>query len=43
MSHLPFIAAAYGLTIGATVALAAWCWRAMRSAEREAEALRKER
>ena len=36
---LPFIVAAYALTILGTLAVAFWSWRAMRKAERDAEAL----
>ena len=35
----PFIVAAYAVTILATLAVTFWSWRAMRKAEREAEAL----
>ena len=35
----PFIAAAYALTILATLAVSFWSWRAMKAAERDAEAL----
>lgn len=34
MNHWPFILAAYGLTIGAIVALIVSAWVAMRRAER---------
>jgi hypothetical protein len=43
MSQLPFILGAYGVTIAATLTLAALSLRAMRRAEREADALRSER
>ena len=36
-----FVNAAYGLTIGATLALAAWSWLAMRAAERRRGETRK--
>ena len=36
-----FVNAAYGLTIGATLALVAWSWWAMRAAERRREEGRK--
>ena len=35
----PFIIAAYAIGLLATLALAFWSWRAMRRAERDAEAL----
>ena len=35
----PFILAAYALTILATLAVTFWSWRAMKAAERDAEAL----
>lgn len=34
MNPGPFVAAAYGLTAAASVALAAWSWLAMRRAEK---------
>jgi len=37
----PFIVAAYAITILATLAVTVWSWRAMRRAEREAEAVSK--
>jgi len=37
----PFIIAAYALTVLGTLAVTLWSWRAMRKAEREAEALGK--
>ena len=43
MSHMPFIVGAYALTLLAMFGLAGWSWRAMRLAEREAEALRSEK
>ena len=42
MNHWAFIAAAYAITLGATVALTIWSYLAMRRAERGAEALRRE-
>jgi len=36
-----FVNAAYALTIGATLALAAWSWWAMRAAERRRDEGRK--
>jgi len=35
----PFIIAAYGIAILGTLALTFWSWRAMRRAERDAEAI----
>ena len=35
----PFIIAAYAITILGTLAVTLWSWRAMRRAERDAEAL----
>ena len=37
----PFIIAAYAITVIGSLALTFWSWRAMRSAERDAEALSK--
>lgn len=34
MNHWPFIAAAYGVTLGGTLALALWAWAAMRRSEK---------
>lgn len=39
MNHWPFIIAAYGTGLLATIILVLWSWIAMRRAEREAEAL----
>jgi hypothetical protein len=36
-----FVNAAYALTIGATLALVAWSWWAMRAAERQRDETRK--
>ena len=36
---LPFIIAAYAITILGTLAVTFWSWRAMRKAEQDAEAL----
>lgn len=36
----PFVAAAYALGVGATLALVAWSWWAMRRAERRREEAR---
>ena len=38
MNHWPFVLAAYGLTLGAVLALVLASWRAMRDAEARAEA-----
>ncbi|HEX7693550.1 MAG TPA: heme exporter protein CcmD [Sphingomonas sp.] len=35
MNHWLFVAAAYGITFGATVALLGWSYAAMRAAERD--------
>jgi len=35
----PYIVAAYAIAILGTLAVTIWSWRAMRSAERDAEAL----
>jgi hypothetical protein len=35
MNQWWFVDAAYGLTLGATAALTAWNWLAMRAAERD--------
>ena len=35
----PYIIAAYAITIAGTLAVTLWSWRAMRSAERDADAL----
>lgn len=43
MSHWPFIIAAYGLTLLATLGVTFWSWWAMRRAEADAEALRRDR
>jgi len=37
----PFIIAAYAIAILGTLALTVWSWRAMRTAERDADAVRK--
>ncbi|MEO7410374.1 MAG: heme exporter protein CcmD [Sphingomicrobium sp.] len=41
MNHWPFIIAAYGIVLGASVALTAWSWRSMRAAERFADEVTK--
>ena len=43
MIHWPFIIAAYGLTLLATLGVTFWSWSAMRRAEADAEALRRDR
>ena len=43
MNHWPFIIAAYALTIAGALAVTLWSWAAMRRAEAEAEAVRRER
>ena len=43
MSHWPFIIGAYAVTLLGTAGLALWSWAAMRRAEADAEALRKDR
>jgi hypothetical protein len=41
MNHWSFIAAAYAVSIGGTLALTLWSWAGMRRAEAEAERLKK--
>lgn len=41
MNHWPFIIAAYGVTLAASVAVAWISWRAMRRAEAAAERLKR--
>ena len=43
MSHWSFIFAAYGLTVLGTFGVTVWSWSAMRRAEAEADALRRDR
>ncbi|HZG45845.1 MAG TPA: heme exporter protein CcmD [Allosphingosinicella sp.] len=43
MNHWPFIIAAYAVTIFGTAGVALWSWSAMRRAEADADALRRER
>jgi hypothetical protein len=43
VNHWPFIIAAYALTILGTLGVTGWSFAAMRRAEAEAEALRRER
>lgn len=39
--HWPYIVAAYGIAVLGTLAVTFWSWRAMRKAEREANAVSK--
>ena len=41
MNPWPFVAAAYGIAIAATLVLTLWAYRAMRRAEASAEALKR--
>jgi hypothetical protein len=43
MNPWPFVIAAYGLTLLGTIAVSLWSWRAARTAEQRADALRRER
>jgi hypothetical protein len=43
MNHWPFIIAAYGLTIAGTLGVTLWSLLAMRRAEADAEAVRRDR
>ena len=43
MNHWPFILAAYGLTVAGTLGVTLWSLAAMRRAEGEADALRRDR
>ena len=43
MSHWPFIVGAYALTLLGTGGVTLWSWLAMRRAETEAEAVRRQR
>jgi len=43
VNHWPFILAAYGLTLAATLGVVGWSWSAMRKAETEADNLRRDR
>jgi hypothetical protein len=43
VNHWPFIIAAYGLTIAGTLGVTLWSLLAMRRAEAEAEAVRRDR
>lgn len=39
MTHMTFVAAAYGVALGATMLLVGWAWLSMRRAERAIEDL----
>ncbi|WOK36820.1 hypothetical protein [Sphingomonas sp. C3-2] len=43
MNHWPFIIAAYGCTIAATIGVSVWAFAAMRKAEVLADSLRRDR
>jgi heme exporter protein CcmD len=43
MNHWSFVAAAYAVTLIATIALLLWSYRSMRRAEAAAEQLKRER
>ena len=43
MNHWPFIIGAYALTLLGTLGVTFWSWSAMRRAEADAEALRRDR
>jgi hypothetical protein len=43
VNHWPFIIAAYGLSLLGTIGVTLWSWSAMRRAEAEADAVRRER
>jgi hypothetical protein len=43
VNHWPFIIAAYAVTLLGTAGVALWSWSAMRRAEADADALRRER
>jgi hypothetical protein len=43
VNHWPFIIAAYGLALIATLGVTLWSWAAMRRAEAEADAVRRDR
>jgi hypothetical protein len=43
VNHWPFILAAYAVTLLGTAGVALWSWAAMRRAEADAGALRRER
>jgi hypothetical protein len=41
MNNWPFVIAAYAIAIGGTAALLIWAWISMRSAETEADSLKR--
>ena len=43
MNHWPFIIAAYGVTVAGVLGLSFTSWRAMRVAERRADAMKRDR
>jgi len=43
MNHWPFVIAAYAVTLAATAGLVAWAWLSMRSAEAQADSLKRDR
>jgi len=43
MNHWPFIIGSYALTILGTLGVTAWSYAAMKRAERDAEALRRDK
>ena len=43
MNHWPFIIGAYAATLLGTAGVTLWSWRAMRRAEVQAEALKRDR
>ena len=43
MNHWPFILGAYAVTLLGTIGLTFWSWSDMRRAERDADALRRDR
>jgi hypothetical protein len=43
VNHWPFIIGAYALTLLGTVGVTLWSWTAMRRAEADADALRRDR
>ena len=43
MNHWTFIIGAYGVTIAGTLGVTLWSWFAMRRAEAEADAIRRDR
>ncbi len=43
MPQWPFVIAAYAVSLGGAFILSVWSWRAMRNAERRADAFRRDR